>query len=52
MFDEAIGMMARGEFNGDPLITRKIALDEIVEDGFQALIKHKEENVKILVVLG
>jgi (R,R)-butanediol dehydrogenase/meso-butanediol dehydrogenase/diacetyl reductase len=49
VFDEAIGMMAGGRFDGDVLITGRIALDDIVERGFQALIEHKEEHVKILV---
>lgn len=51
VFDDAVSMMAEGKFNGDILITRKIPLDDIVEDGFKALIRHKEENVKILVSL-
>lgn len=51
VFDEAIGMMADGRFNGDLLITGKIALDRIVEEGFHALIEHKEEHVKILASL-
>ncbi len=51
VFDEAIQAMAEGKFDGEPLITGKIGLDHIV-DGFDALIKHKEENVKILVSSG
>jgi (R,R)-butanediol dehydrogenase/meso-butanediol dehydrogenase/diacetyl reductase len=49
VFDESIQMMADGRFNGEPLITGKIVLDDIVSAGFEALIQHKEENVKILV---
>jgi (R,R)-butanediol dehydrogenase/meso-butanediol dehydrogenase/diacetyl reductase len=49
VFDEAIGMMAKQQFNGNILITGKVPLDEIVGSGFSALINHKEENVKILV---
>jgi (R,R)-butanediol dehydrogenase/meso-butanediol dehydrogenase/diacetyl reductase len=48
VFDEAIQAMASGKFNGDPLITGKIKLDNIL-GGLDALIKHKEDNVKILV---
>ncbi len=51
VFEEAIGMMAEGKFNGELLITGKILLDDIVDEGFQALIRHKEENAKILVEL-
>lgn len=49
VYEEAIGMMARKEFNGTPLITGKIPLERIVSDGFEALINQKESNVKILV---
>ena len=49
VFDEAIQMMAEGGFDGAPLITGRISLDDIVADGFEPLIQHKEENIKILV---
>jgi (R,R)-butanediol dehydrogenase / meso-butanediol dehydrogenase / diacetyl reductase len=48
LFDEAIQAMASGKFNADPLITGKIKLADIL-GGLEALIKHKEDNVKILV---
>ena len=48
LFDEAIQTMASGEFDGEPLITGRITLPDILE-GLQSLIEHKEENVKILV---
>jgi (R,R)-butanediol dehydrogenase/meso-butanediol dehydrogenase/diacetyl reductase len=48
VFDEAIQVMAEGKFDGEPLITGRIGLDDIL-GGFDDLIKHKEENVKILV---
>ena len=51
VFDDAIAMMADGRFDGDPLITKKIPLDDIVTQGFHALIEHKQDNVKILVVV-
>jgi (R,R)-butanediol dehydrogenase/meso-butanediol dehydrogenase/diacetyl reductase len=49
VFDEAIQVMAEGKFNGEPLITGKIGLDDIVSGGFDPLINHKDDNVKILV---
>ncbi len=49
LYKESIEMMAKKQFNGAPLITGKISLDRIVEDGFEALIHKKEDNVKILV---
>jgi len=51
VFDEAIQVMAEGKFDGEPLITGKIGLDDIL-GGFEDLIKHKEDNVKILVSPG
>jgi (R,R)-butanediol dehydrogenase/meso-butanediol dehydrogenase/diacetyl reductase len=48
VFDEAIQVMAEGKFDGAPLITGEIGLDDIL-GGFDDLIKHKEDNVKILV---
>ncbi len=48
LFDEAIQVMAEGKFDGEPLITGRIGLDDILA-GFKDLIEHKEENVKILV---
>jgi len=50
VFDDAIRMMAEGQFNAGPLITGKIGLDEIVRKGFDVLIKHKEKHAKILVM--
>jgi hypothetical protein len=34
------------------MITKKIKLDQIVEEGFNALIHDKENQVKILVDVG
>ena len=34
------------------MITKKIALDRVEEDGFRALIEDKDNHVKILVDLG
>jgi (R,R)-butanediol dehydrogenase/meso-butanediol dehydrogenase/diacetyl reductase len=48
LFDEAIQMMAEGKFQGGLLITGRIPLADIL-NGFDALIHHKEENVKLLV---
>jgi (R,R)-butanediol dehydrogenase/meso-butanediol dehydrogenase/diacetyl reductase len=52
VFDEALGAMAAGRFHGEPLITARIGLKDIVSDGFEALIQHKEAHVKILVSPG
>lgn len=33
------------------MITKKIAIDKVVEDGFRSLIEDKDNQVKILVDL-
>jgi (R,R)-butanediol dehydrogenase/meso-butanediol dehydrogenase/diacetyl reductase len=49
IFDEAINMMAEGKFEGDPLITGRIRLENIVSEGFEAIINDKQKHIKILV---
>jgi (R,R)-butanediol dehydrogenase/meso-butanediol dehydrogenase/diacetyl reductase len=49
VFDDAIQIMAEGKFQGDPLITARIGLDDIVAEGFETLIMDKEKHIKILV---
>jgi (R,R)-butanediol dehydrogenase/meso-butanediol dehydrogenase/diacetyl reductase len=44
-----IEMVASGKVDPFQFITGRIELDDIVEQGFDALVQHKEENVKILV---
>ena len=39
----------RGAFDPEPLITSRIGLEEIVEDGFEALLDDESDQVKILV---
>lgn len=38
-----------GQLKPEPMITRKIRMDEIEEKGFKALIEEKDKHVKILV---
>ena len=44
--DECIEIM---EFSADELITREVTLDTVVEDGFEYLIKHGPEQIKVLI---
>ena len=46
---EVIDLIRSGVVDVDQFITGRIALDDIVEQGFRELIDHKESNVKILV---
>ncbi|KXN81207.1 (R,R)-butanediol dehydrogenase [Leucoagaricus sp. SymC.cos] len=48
--EEVIKLLAEGKFpNIEKLITRKIKLDDVVEDGLKRLIREKDQQVKILV---
>jgi (R,R)-butanediol dehydrogenase/meso-butanediol dehydrogenase/diacetyl reductase len=46
---EVIDLVRDGVVDVDQFITGRIALDDIVDQGFRELIDHKETNVKILV---
>ncbi len=44
-----IRLVQEGKVDLAPFITARIALDRLVEDGFETLIHHNESAVKILV---
>lgn len=46
---DTIKLVEEGKVNLKPFITGKIALDDLVEKGFDTLINHNETAVKILV---
>lgn len=48
-FPATMQLMADGRISTDGWITKKITFDEIVESGFEELIKNKDQHVKILV---
>ncbi|MGQ8875155.1 2,3-butanediol dehydrogenase [Paenibacillus sp. TSA_86.1] len=48
VFPAVIRLMEKGFFPADKLVTKRIVLDEVVEHGFEALLKEKNQ-VKILV---
>ncbi|MBU5351339.1 2,3-butanediol dehydrogenase [Paenibacillus silvae] len=48
VFPAVISLMEKGFFPADRLVTKRIGLDEVVEHGFEALLKEKNQ-VKILV---
>ncbi|CTQ33976.1 2,3-butanediol dehydrogenase [Jannaschia rubra] len=48
VYPATLDLMTRGFFPADKLVTRKIALDDIVEKGFEALVAEKSQ-IKILV---
>jgi (R,R)-butanediol dehydrogenase/meso-butanediol dehydrogenase/diacetyl reductase len=48
IFPAVLELMTRGYFPADKLVTKKIKLDDIVPEGFEALVNDKEQ-IKILV---
>ena len=44
--------MKEGKIIADELITREVTLDTLVEDGFEYLIKHGPEQIKVLIKIG
>lgn len=48
IFPAVIDMIASGTLESEKLITSKIKIDDITENGFEALLKNKNE-IKILV---
>lgn len=51
-FVDAVRMIEEGEIDVRPLITDRIALDEVVSSGFDALASGDGDHVKILVYPG
>lgn len=49
IYPATMALMADQRINASQFITAKINLDQIVEDGFEELIRNKEQHVKILV---
>ena len=47
-----ITALQEGKVKPEKMITSKIAINRIVEDGFTPLIKEKDKHVKILIDLA
>lgn len=48
VFPAVISLMAQGYFPADQLVTKRITLDEVIEEGFEGLLKERN-HIKILV---
>jgi (R,R)-butanediol dehydrogenase/meso-butanediol dehydrogenase/diacetyl reductase len=48
-FETVLRLLADGRLSGEGLITGRIVLDDLIEKGFEELIRNKENHVKILV---
>lgn len=51
-YQGVIEALGKGAMKPEAMITGKIAIDRVVEDGFTPLIEEKEKHVKILVDLS
>lgn len=48
-FAEAVSLIERGLIRTAPLVTDRIALDDVVEKGFEALVAERDQHLKIVV---
>ena len=46
---EALAYIAQGQIDTDALITKEVLLDDLVEEGFEELIRHSSQHIKILI---
>lgn len=51
-FKQVLDAISSGRISPERLITKRINLDEVVEEGFNALIKDKDNQVKIMVKIA
>ena len=51
-YEGVINAIRQGKLKPDKMITSKIKIDRIAEDGFAPLINEKDKHVKILVDLA
>ncbi|HHY38089.1 MAG TPA: 2,3-butanediol dehydrogenase [Clostridia bacterium] len=51
-FETVIRFLQDGRMVTKPLITKVVRLDDIVKEGFEELVHHKDRHIKILVVPG
>lgn len=51
-FQEVMDAISEGRMRPEKMITKRIKLDEVEEEGFASLIKDKANQVKILVEVG
>ncbi|WP_267643383.1 2,3-butanediol dehydrogenase [Haloarchaeobius amylolyticus] len=48
-FEMVTSFLESGEFDPEPMITARISLEDLVDEGFEALLDSESEHVKILV---
>ena len=48
----ALAYIRDGKIDADALVTREVTLDTLVEDGFEYLLTHGPEQIKVLIRIG
>jgi (R,R)-butanediol dehydrogenase/meso-butanediol dehydrogenase/diacetyl reductase len=51
-YKNAIWLLGEGRIQAEPLITRRIGLDDVVSGGFDWLLNHQSDTLKIIVEPG
>lgn len=48
-FEAVIEAISSGKMKPEGMITKKVAMDKVAEEGFKTLIEDKDNHVKVLV---
>lgn len=48
-FEAVIDAISSGKMKPEGMITKKVAMDKVAEEGFKTLIEDKDNHVKVLV---
>lgn len=48
-FSQVVNLLGEGKIHAEPLISSRIAIDDLVQNGFEELLRNKEEHLKILI---
>ena len=48
-FDEVLQAISSGDMKPGRMITKKVELKDVIEEGFKTLIQDKDNHVKVLI---
>ncbi|KAG9736497.1 hypothetical protein KCU73_g10230, partial [Aureobasidium melanogenum] len=48
-FDEVLQAISSGRMKPEKMITKKVELKDVIEEGFLTLLKDKDNHVKVLI---
>ncbi len=49
VFPATISLIEDGRIDASKMITKKVKLEDVVKEGFEELVKNKDQHIKILV---